>query len=50
MLALPQKHLDSAKKFATDTLWITSKKVIQKMAETTGDLIDNKVANKINGV
>ena len=31
-------------------IWITSKKVIQKTAEATGDLIDNKIADKITKV
>ena len=32
---------------ATDVLKITSKRVIQKTAEATGDLIGNKIANGI---
>ena len=31
---------------ATDALKTTSKKVIKKTAEATGDLIGNKIANK----
>ena len=42
-----QKLLDHAKKFATDALKTSSKQVIQKTAEVTGDLIGNKIANRI---
>ena len=42
-----QKLLDSAKKSTTDAIKADSKKVIQKTAEATGDLIDNKIADKI---
>ena len=42
-----QKLLDSAKKSATDAIKTTSKRAIQKTAEATGDLIYNKIANKI---
>ena len=37
-----QKVLDHAKQCATDVLETTSKKVIQKTAEVTSDLIGNK--------
>ena len=42
-----QKLLDSAKKSATDAIKTASKRVIQKTAEATGDLICNKIADKI---
>ena len=45
-----QKLLDHAKESATDALKTSSKRVTQKTAEATGDLIDNKVANKITGI
>ena len=45
-----QKVLDHAKKFATDALKTSSKRVIQKTAEATGDLIGNKIPNKITKV
>ena len=45
-----QKLLDSAKKSTTDAIKTTSKKAIQKTAETTGDLIGNKTADKITSV
>ena len=47
MLAMRQKLLDHAKKPVTDALKTSSKSVIQKITETTGDLIGNKIANKI---
>ena len=42
-----QKLVDSAKKFATDAIKIASKRAIQKTAGATGDLIGNKIAEKI---
>ena len=44
-----QKHLDHAKKSATDTLKTTSKRAIQK-TESTCDLISNKITDKIKQV
>ena len=41
------KLLDSAKKSATDAIKTASKREIQKTAEGTGDLIDNKIADEI---
>ena len=45
-----QIPLDNAKKSDTDALKTTWKKVIQKTAEATGDLIGNKIANTITKV
>ena len=45
-----QKRLHHAKQSATDALKTSSERVIQKTAEATGDLIDNKIADKIRGV
>ena len=45
-----QKRLDSAKKCTTDAIKTASKRAIQKAAETTGDLIGNKVADEITSV
>ena len=45
-----QKLLDSAKKSTTDAIKTASKRVIQKTAEATGDLIGNKIADKITSV
>ena len=42
-----QKRLDSAKKSPTNAIKTASKRAIQKTAETTGDLICNKIADKI---
>ena len=41
-----QKLLNSAKKSATDAIKTASKRTIQKIAEATGDLIGNKIADK----
>ena len=45
-----QKPLDHAKQFATDALKTASKRVIQKTAKATGDLIGNKIAGRITKV
>ena len=45
-----QKLLDSTKKSAADAIKTTSKKAIQKTAEATGDLISNKISDKITSV
>ena len=45
-----QKLLDSAKKATTDAIKTASKRTIQKIAEATGDLIGNKIADKITCV
>ena len=45
-----QKLLDNAKKPTTDAIKTTSKRAIQKSAEATGDLIGNKIADKITSV
>ena len=42
-----QKFLDNAEKSTTDAIKTASKRAIQKAAETTGDLIGNKIADKI---
>ena len=42
-----QKLLDTAKKSTTDEIKTASKRVIQKRAEATGDLIDIEIADKI---
>ena len=42
-----QKLLDSAKKSTTDAIKTASKRAIQKTAEATGDLINNKIDDKI---
>ena len=45
-----QKLLDLSKQSATDALKTTSVKVIQKTAEVSGDLIGNKIVNRITKV
>ena len=42
-----QKFLDHAKQSGIDAFKTAPKKVIQKAAEITGDLIGNKTTNKI---
>ena len=44
------KLLDSAKKATTDARETASKRAIRKTAEATGDLISNKIADKITSV
>ena len=45
-----QERLDHAKQSAIDALKSISNRAIQKIAEATGDLIDNKVADRITKV
>ena len=42
-----QKLLNNAQQSATDALKTISKRIIQKTAEATGDLIGNKIADRI---
>ena len=42
-----KKFLDNAKQSATDVLKATSKRSIQKAADSTGDLIAYNIGNKI---
>ena len=45
-----QKLLDSAKTSTTEAIKTGSKRAIQKTAEATGDLIGNKIADKITSI
>ena len=45
-----QKPLDHAKQSTTDALKTTSKRANQETAEATGDLVGNKIANRITKV
>ena len=45
-----KKLFDTSKKSATDAVKTASKRAIQKTAEATGDLIVNKIADKITSV
>ena len=45
-----QKIIDTAKKSTTDAINTASKRAIQKTAEATGDLIGNKIADKITSI
>ena len=42
-----KKLMDTAPKTGMDDVKISSKKVVQKKAEATGDLIGNKIADKL---
>ena len=45
-----KKILDTAKKSTTDAIKTASKRAFQKTTEATGDLIVNKIADKITNV
>ena len=45
-----KKLVDTAKKSATNAIKTAFKRAIQKTAEATGDLVDNKTADKITSV
>ena len=45
-----QKRLDHAKQSTTDALKTTPKRIIQKTAEATDDLINHKIADKITKI
>ena len=45
-----QKPFDSAKKSTMDAIKTASKRAIQKTAEATGDLIGNKIVDKITSL
>ena len=45
-----QKLIDHGKKYTSDTLKTGSKRAIQNTTEATGDLIGNKISDKISRV
>ena len=45
-----KKLVDTAKKSATDAIKTASKRAIQKTSEAAGDLVGNKIADKITSV
>ena len=45
-----QKIIDTAKKSTTDAIKTASQRAIQKTAEATGDLVNNKMADKITSI
>ena len=47
VISTVKKLLDRVKKSATDAIKTISKRAIQKTAELNGDLIGNKIADKI---
>ena len=44
------KLIDTAKKSTTDAIKTSSKRVIQKITEATGDFVGNKIADKITNI
>ena len=50
MVKYSQKRLDYARKSATDAFETASKRAIQKTAEATGDLVGNKIADRITEI
>ena len=49
-LSYGKKLIDTATKTWIDTAKTASKRVVQKTAEATGDLIGNKIADKITSI
>ena len=47
---MEKKIVDAGKKSATDAVKTASKREIQKIVEATGDLIGNKIADKISSI
>ena len=45
-----KKLIDTATKTGMDAAKFASKRVVQKTAEATGDLIGNKIADRINWI
>ena len=45
-----KKLMDTATKIGIDAAKTTSKRIVQKTAEATGDLIGNKIADKITSI
>ena len=45
-----KKLMDTATKTRIDAAKIASKRVVQKIVEATGDLIENKIADKITSL
>ena len=45
-----KKLMDTATKTGIDAAETTSKRIVQKTAEATGDLIGNKIADKITSI
>ena len=45
-----RKLMDTARKKGTDAAKAASKRVVQKIGEATGDLIGNRIADKITSI
>ena len=50
VINMEKKLIDTATKIGVDAAKTASKRVVQKTAEATGDLIENKIADKITSV
>ena len=50
MINLVKKLIDTATKTGIDAGKTTSKRVVQETAEATGDLIENKIPDKITSI
>ena len=50
MINLVKKLIDTAMKTGIDAGKTTSKRVVQETAEATGDLIENKIPDKITSI
>ena len=50
VINMEKKLVDAAKKSATDAIKTASKRAIQKTAKVAGDLVGNKIADKITSV
>ena len=50
VINLVKKLIDTATKTGIDAGKTTSKRVVQKTAEAAGDLIENKIADKITAI
>ena len=45
-----KKRMDTTKKQGSESVKIAGKRIVQKSAEATGDLIGNKIADKITSL
>ena len=50
VMSMLKKLMDTATKTGIDAAKTTSKKIVQKTAEATGDLIGSKIADKITSI
>ena len=50
VINMEKKLMDTASKTGIDAAKTTSKRIVQKTTEATGDLIGNKIADKITSI